>query len=105
MVVGLPQLVRHSTGDRVFELLQERIIEVLRPLVENPLLDGALIEAVELQAGDNKIAHTLDRSWRGFIICDRGAFSLVRSNQGAEDPTKWIVLSAASADTVSVWVF
>jgi hypothetical protein len=63
--------------------VQDNVREALQPFITNPLLDGVLLENLDLNSGENLIEHKLGRDYRGYVLCSTGttienAFSFTR---------------------------
>ncbi len=98
---------RISTGD-VMELVQDNIENSFRALESCPLLDGHLLEGVELVQGDNEIDHKLGRVLRGWILTRQDFDTIILDKQASNDSTDRILIlnsSASGTATVDLWVF
>lgn len=84
---------------------QENVAEVFTPLVDNPLLNGVLIEGQELTTGQsNLVAHGLGRPYRGFLVVDSSASSSFWT-QPADFPGRFIDIRCSANTAVSLWIF
>lgn len=80
------------------------IAEFVRPLEQNPLLSGRVLEAVTVGTADTNIPHKLGRKWVGWIII--GRTSSVVPYEGTQDDTGlFLTLVAASETIVDIYVF
>lgn len=69
------------------------------------ILDGLLIEGIELDTTGISIEHGLGRAWRGWCLVDIDTSATVY-RASSEDETVLIKLRASSGTpTVSIWVF
>jgi hypothetical protein len=89
-------------GSQESQRLQTNIQSALTSILRNPLLDGRLVEDVELVTGSNKLEHKLERAVRGYI--------LVRQNAAANlyevsSDDLFITLSSSADVTASIWIF
>lgn len=83
--------------------LQDAVDEVLKDVINNPLLQGRLIEKVVLSAGTNTLAHGLGRELRGYLIAKRSSAATVYQ---IDPPTPDYLTLVVSADvTLTLWVF
>lgn len=92
--------------------VQDNVERVLNPLLANPLLDGRLIEGVELQNGvTNEIEHGLQRVLKGWVVTRKyngAAASIVYEVDQDTNPfrSKTLKLSVSGgAVTVDIYVF
>lgn len=84
---------------------QENVDNALKPVLSSVLLDGVLLEGVELIAGQaNVIEHKLEREPRGYIIVKRSANSQVWDEVSALKNST-LVLQCSANVTISLWVF
>ena len=79
----------------------DRLLDIL---AQNPLLQGRLIEDVELDSTAVLVPHKLNRAYRGWIITDIDADVNVYN---ADTPLfeSYIALVASGPCVVSLWVF
>ena len=91
---------------RVFNTIQEHIIQAVKPLLTDPFLDGVLISDLELAVGDNIIDHGLGRKYQGYLITKQNAvssFYLSSTTNNSQHLT--IILVASAAVTIDLRVF
>ena len=103
----LPSFSRFRAGRELkpedFERFQDRLEEMLNPLLNNPGNDSARLEDVEIAMTMTSIPHKLGRTPRGWRI--------VRINAGvtvweSQDPGEnFLYLQASGAVTVTLEVF
>ena len=60
--------VRNTTDDESIESVQNSLENSFRSVEACPLLDGHLLEGVELIQGDNEVDHKLGRALKGWIL-------------------------------------
>ena len=93
-----------TTGDQDLELLMQNVKKFAKVLEDNPLLDGRLIEDVDLaNAVNTTIDHKLGRQPMGWIVTDHAGTGTLIYRISWDDKT--LVLLAAAACTVGLWVF
>ena len=96
-------LETQHTGNQDVELLQQNVKKFVKVLEDNPLLDGVLIEDVDLNAAANtEINHRMGRQPRGWILTDQSAAATVYRVAWT---TQTLTLLASAASTVDIWVF
>lgn len=99
----LPFEYQH-TGNQDVELLQQNMKKFVKPLEDCPLLDGILLENVDLaNAVNTVINHKLGRQPRGWIVVDHAGTGTLIYRIAWNSST--LTLLAAAACTVSLWVF
>ena len=86
---------------------QSNVNTVVKEIANSSIIDGVLIEDVELASGTStKIAHKLGRTLQGWIIVGRNAAQHVYDeNSGQTDLSTYLHLTAGGTVTVNVWVF
>lgn len=95
-----------QTTDRVINQLQNSIAQVLRPIVQNPLVNGSILTGVELAIGANTINHGLNRTLQGWFVIGQGsAASLYDSQSSNTQASKTLILVSDAAVTVNLYVF
>ena len=121
----ISSFVRSSTTDNVMESVQNNLENTFRSIEACPLLDGHMLEGVELGHGDNHISHKLDREIRGwFITRVRGparyggvattaypdgstivTLRLYENNTDTDTMDSSLYLYSNAVATVDLWVF
>jgi len=98
---------RVNVTDPSIQKLQYRLEETLRPVTDAAIIDGRLIEDIDLASGTStRIAHKLGRKLRGWIVVGRNAAQHVYDeNSGETDLDSFLHLTAGGTVTVNVWVF
>lgn len=84
-------------------LAQTQWANQLDPIIKNQLLQGNLIQDVQLKIGDNVINHKLGRKQIGFIITDINAGSVIYRSAALNALT--LTLNSSAVCTVSIWCF
>jgi hypothetical protein len=85
--------------------MQDALGVVIEPLLRIPILDGVLLEDVELTTSFQDFPHGLGRKWRGFFVVKTAATTSTVRYEASVDESKLIRLRGGGAGTVSVWVF
>ena len=96
-----------SFSDKDLSKLQNNIDIVLRPIVNCPIIDGVLIENVNLSTSvTNEVFHKLGRKPIGFIIVRKSADSRIWDAQSSNPtPDRTFSLLCSNAVTVNIWFF
>lgn len=103
--MSLRELRKIGASDEINKV-QEYVGLALRPLLANPLLDGLLLEDVELANGVTEVPHKLGRELRGWLIVRQDANASIWDSQTAHTRRNVsLMLNASAAVTVSIWVF
>ena len=101
--------VRKTSDDDNIEFVQNSLENSFRSIEACPLLDGHLLEGVDLTNGDNEIDHKLGRELKGWIITrHRETASNIIDRQTTNNNSARILLlnsSVATKITVDIWVF
>ena len=101
--------VRNTTDDDNIESVQNSLENSFRSIQACPLLDGHLLEGIELANGDNSISHKLGRRLKGWIITrHRETPSNIIDRQKTNTTTDRTLLlnsSLVGTVTVDIWVF
>lgn len=101
----LPEAGKEHFKDQGQARRQDRVEELLRLLAGNPLLDGVLIENIELDSATvNHVLHQLGREPRGWIIVRKNAYALDAEITATTDDKK-LAIEVTKDVTVSMWVF
>lgn len=100
-------LLKLQSEDPVVNKLQDALKLTVNPLLLNPLLNGHLLEDVELSGNvQNIIQHKLGRDLKGWIICRQDALAGIYDMQSTNTtPDKTLIMVSTIATTVSLWVF
>jgi len=109
--------IKHQCDEHNLHLVQENLVNFVRVLENNPMLDGHFIiitkdsdgntipetEDIYFPAATARILeHRLNRLPRGWVICDTR--NLTRMRRRSWD-TQFITLSCIQATTAKIWVF
>jgi hypothetical protein len=102
--------VRNTSDDERIESVQNSLENSFRSIESCPLLDGHLLEGIELPNGITDIDHKLGRALKGWFltrtrnlaggdICDK------QSLHNIEDRILRLSSTYAATITVDIWVF
>ena len=102
----IPPLEMQHSDDQGTQLSRENVKKFVKPIEDNPLLDGVLIEDIIFSGAVTvNVTHKLGRKPRGWILTDlTGGLVDVARNTGAFDD-KFLSLASSAACTISIWVF
>ena len=92
------------TSSNDLNRVQDNIAVFANPITRNLLLDGVLIEDIDLTTSETKVNHTLNRKPNGWIIVKKDAAQDVYES-GSTVPDRFLSLTAGGNVTVSLWVF
>lgn len=77
----------------------------LSPLRTSIILNGALVENVQIGTTETLVAHKLGRPARGYLVCANDTLTAIANTNGTFDKNLFLGLKATTACTVSLWVF
>lgn len=100
MVISLPIFQSNSKD---FLLFQNSWQAQLNPLLNNPLVDGIFLKAIQLNSGKNVINHLLGRVQQGWIITDINASSVIYRSAPFNSQT--LTLMSGGTAVVNIYVF
>lgn len=80
------------------------VADFVRPLEQNPVIDGRLIEGVVISTSTTDIPHKLGRSWVGWVVTSRTS-GVVPYETTQTNSASFLSLTAASQITVDIYVF
>lgn len=105
--MALKNFERVSVTDPQINEIQYRLETVFRPITDSVIVDGTMIEDIELSSGvSTKIAHKLGRTVKGWIVIRKNAAQHVYDeNSGQTDLDTYLHLKAGGNVTISIWVF
>lgn len=103
----IPALRRVKTKQEDLRQLQDSLDAVLNIIRGKQIIDGRLIEDIELSTTALNINHGLDNEVRGWIVVKKNANADVYEATSASTdlPKKQLKLIATAAVTISLWVF
>jgi len=92
---------------RVFNNAQDHIEEVLNPVLNAAIIDGVILEDIDLVSGSfTSVEHKLGRKPRGYLVIRKSAAQTVYEEVEDYDNRKlFLKLKASGSVTVNLWVF
>lgn len=93
-----------TTASTELDRVQQNIGLFTTPLINNPMLDGMLLEDVVLTTSETNVPHMLNRPYMGWTLVNKNAQADVWVSSSTQD-TIFLNLTASAAVTVSLWVF
>lgn len=101
----IPPFRAIRTAVRDIQRLQDALSKVFNAIQTKQILDGRLIEDIELvSASANELDHGLQRPVRGWIVVGKNADSNVWTSE-SEIPNRTLILNASADVTISLWIF
>lgn len=103
----LRKFERVPTNDLTLNRIQERVEDALLPVTGSIILDGKIINDVDLASGTTSIvSHNLGRNIKGWIVISKNAAQHIYDVQSLNDnQDRFLYLTASGTVTVSLWVF
>lgn len=106
----LQKIVAKTFDLNVFNRFQDSLIEVLSPLLTNPILAGNLVSGVSLDnQKENYVNHGLGQPYQGYFIVRKynckGYVDVFESDVVNNSPEKYVILNCLDRMTVALWVF
>jgi hypothetical protein len=102
----LEKLARVQTVSKEINQLQENVIRSVEPVLDNPLVDGVLLQSIILLSGGNTINHKLGRRLKGWIVTRIRASATIYDTQDTNlFPDLTLKLTASANVTVDLYVF
>lgn len=96
--------VQHS--DQRINLIQDRVLEGLNPILSKEFMDSELLQGVVLANGANTVDHKLGRELVGWIVTRINAAVTLFDTQSSNPlPEKNLKLTASGAAIVDLLVF
>jgi hypothetical protein len=89
--------------EKRFEFLQHNLELCLQFITKADILDGRIIEAIDLISGDVTVRHNLGRVPNGLIVTSKNIVGNVPYIKSSDEQE--MVLTAGASETVNVWVF
>lgn len=92
--------------DPNLQRVQDNIDQFVKPLKNIPILDGILLEGIEVSTSGSNFPHKLNRKLRGWIVVSKNANEDVWDLQTSNTlPSKTLILKSSGTVTISLWVF
>lgn len=102
----MAKLQRINTQDRVINMIQDNISNILEPLSNVPLNSGQILQNVSLTTGSNNVVHKLARRPLGwFIIRQRSAGTVYDTQDTNPQGDVFLRLQASANINVDLFVF
>ena len=102
----IPSFKKVRTEDAPLRLVQDSLTLTLDQVIRREILDGNLVEDVNLINGLNLVDHGLGRIPKGFIIVKRNDLHVVWNVASTKMvPKRNMALQSNGAMTVSFWFF
>lgn len=93
-----------NSGDYVTGTIQDNVAEALDAVNKSQIIDGGLMEDIDLVSGQtNLIAHRLGRTLRFWILVRQDTNSTVWETQ-SDNPELFLTLNCSSNCKVSLWI-
>jgi hypothetical protein len=107
--MGIPSFKQINTNDDPNLMrVQDNVSQFAKSLSANQLLDGVLIENVDITAGSNAIEHKLGRKYRGWIVVRQiliGDPPILAEADIQKDETKFLIIVSNIDTRASFYVF
>lgn len=95
-----------NTTDKSLSLLQTSWKAILAPFLRNKLLDGQILNNVQLLTGTNVVNHKLGRPLQGWIVVGQNASASIYDAQASNNQSDLTLILVTSASvTVNLYVF
>ena len=102
----MPKLQRIQTGDRVLNMIQDNVSNILDPYSSKEILQGQILQNVALISGANNVVHKLSRPLIGwFIVRQRSAGTVYDTQDTNTQPSLFLTLVASANMSVDIYVF
>jgi hypothetical protein len=106
VLTKMPKLQRIQTADRVLNMIQDNISNILDPYSSKEILQGQILPKVALNSGTNNVAHKLERPLIGwFIVRQRAAGTVYDTQDSNTLPNLFLRLVASANMSVDIYVF
>jgi hypothetical protein len=78
----------------------------VQPVLDNPIVNGRLIQSLAVSSGSNVIDHGLGRELLGWIVVRNSASVTFYDTQSSNaNPARTLLLTASGNATISLYVF
>lgn len=102
----MPKLQRIQTADRVLNMIQDNVSNILDPYSSKEILQGQILQNIELASGANTVAHKLNRKLLGwFVIRQRSSATIYDTQDSQTQPALFLSLVASANVTIDLYVF
>lgn len=93
------------TGISAVDRVQTNLAKTLRPILQNPMVDGVHKRGVSLSTTAADIEHGLGRRPEGFVITKQDAAASIYEPSESTLPTRLITLQASASVTADIFFF
>jgi len=98
--------LKKIAGDDISNRSQDNTDTVLRPIINSAIIDGVLLNDIELTYGANTIEHKLGRKLLGYIVVRKNNDAVISDAQDTNKlSSKNLILYSDTLVTVSLWCF
>lgn len=102
----MPNLQKIQTADRVINMIQDNVSNILDPFSSKEILQGQILQRVALVSGANTVSHKLNRKLIGwFIVRQRSAATVYDTQDAQTRPEIFLSLTASANVIVDLYVF
>jgi hypothetical protein len=102
----MPKIQHIQTSDRVLNMIQDNISNILDPYSSKEILQGQFLTGITLVSGTNTVSHKLARKLIGWFVVRQRASAIIHDNQDTQTrPDLFLTLVASAAVTVDLYVF
>lgn len=91
-----------QSEDRIQNTFQKNVTDFLQQLSSLDILNGHQINDIDLETGNNNVAHGLDGKLSGWIVVGVDA---AQSIYEVSKDVRFLVLNASGPVTVNLWVY
>lgn len=103
---GLKVAGSNLSSNLPWELANSKWAATLNPILQNPILQGRLINNIKLVTGSNTINHGLQRRLRGWIVVmNSDAETFYDSQEDNQMTDLTLILNSTGPTTISLYVF
>jgi hypothetical protein len=102
----IKRIAQVQSEDRVISQLQQNITASVNPILDNQLIDGVLLQGVNLSVGTTTVNHKLSRKLVGWFLTRKRALANVYDTQDSNSiPDRTLDLVSDAAVTVDIYCF
>lgn len=103
MGIRIPKARDNQDGNSANNRFQNNIIKSLQPITSNPLVQGIILQDIQLVAGSNTVNHKLNRVMQGWSIVDIQAAATIYRTEAFNATS--LTLNVSASCTVNLYVF
>ena len=101
----MPNYLRYTTNNKDIEQVQDSVEKKFGELDKLVILEGKLLENIDVLAAPLPYPHGLGRPYRGWIVVDKTTDVRVFRPELDVDTSVFLPLQASGTSTLKVWVF